>query len=571
MTYSFDIFDTCFVRACGSPKNVFDILARRVLGDNIDESYIIDFALTRIKGEKIARENSKFEEVTISEIYEACDFSGLTDMSQLRIMDMELVLEKDLLVPVWELKKRIKTIHEAGGNVIFISDMYLPSHFLLELLKDNGFWAQNDKLYVSSEIKKTKHSGTLYEFIAKENQIKYCKWLHYGDNRHSDYIIPRKMGIKANLIKHNYTFYENKLRNHFYAPSLPVQHVMASISRCIRLKMEKQSPQAQFTTDFIAPLYVAFVYNILQRAQRDNVRKLYFMARDGYILYNIAKIFEDAFPDINLYYFYASRKSLYPDNESPTDQERLILNYLVQEGIAVKENSQTGIVDLRGTRKCHKIINEILSKNGYNVTNGYYLEVLYDRIPIKEAGKYYALWHSERYNANTVLNEAANLLEQYFSITDQCRTIGYTDVNGRVEPVFDEDKYSHLNSELQNLHIDIAKSWAYYFNLCFLNSKYDAVLHNSEFLLNDFICNPRRVYLKMLRNINITDKGDDGVLFVGNLFICYGAKIFGKRYKVPCWKWGSLSLTLGNIGYYILPTLRKHRSKLKWIFRKVIK
>ena len=30
--YSFDLFDTCFIRACGAPRNVFDLLAYRVLG-----------------------------------------------------------------------------------------------------------------------------------------------------------------------------------------------------------------------------------------------------------------------------------------------------------------------------------------------------------------------------------------------------------------------------------------------------------------------------------------------------------------------------------------------------------
>ena len=41
--YSFDLFDTCFIRACGAPRNVFDLLAYRVLGANSDESARTDF------------------------------------------------------------------------------------------------------------------------------------------------------------------------------------------------------------------------------------------------------------------------------------------------------------------------------------------------------------------------------------------------------------------------------------------------------------------------------------------------------------------------------------------------
>lgn len=50
--YSFDLFDTCFIRACGAPRNVFDLLAYRVLGANSDESARADFALERVKGEQ---------------------------------------------------------------------------------------------------------------------------------------------------------------------------------------------------------------------------------------------------------------------------------------------------------------------------------------------------------------------------------------------------------------------------------------------------------------------------------------------------------------------------------------
>ena len=31
MTYSFDVFDTCLARKCGSPQNVFEVLSKRVV------------------------------------------------------------------------------------------------------------------------------------------------------------------------------------------------------------------------------------------------------------------------------------------------------------------------------------------------------------------------------------------------------------------------------------------------------------------------------------------------------------------------------------------------------------
>lgn len=570
MIYSFDIFDTCFVRSCGEPKNVFDILARKVLGEDVNDSFLYDFALIRIKAEETVRKESQYEDITLSEIYEACDFTGLTDMSNEEIMNLEIATEKEQLTPVWELKEKINNLHIKGNDVIYISDMYLSQDFLLQLLKENNFWAEGDKLYVSSQIRKTKQSGTLYQHIANENQIRFKDWHHYGDNRHSDYKIPRRLGIKACLIKHDYTFYEKKLKNIFCSPSSNVSILMASICRSIRLGMKGQSIQSEFAIEFIAPLYVSFVYNILKQAQIDRVKNLYFMARDGYVLYIIAKEFKDSFEDINLHYFYASRKALYPDKDSSVcfEKEASIIKYLVQEGIASKEgNSKVGIVDLRGTRKCHKVINDILHKYNYNPTVGYYLEVLDDRVTIKEAGNYYALWHSERYCQNTVLNEAANLLEQYFSITNQSRTIGYREKEGKIAPVFDNGKNIEANSVLQNLHIEIVKKWIKYYKQNYLMKENEEVLHLSESLLNAFIFNPRIEYLKMLNNFKVSDSGNDEVPYIRNFLLYFLGNLFGKKYDMPNWTWGSLSLTLGKMGYYILPVLRKNKAKLKCLFR----
>lgn len=41
LTYSFDIFDTCLVRKCGSSDNIFCIWADRALG-KVDRSYLKD-------------------------------------------------------------------------------------------------------------------------------------------------------------------------------------------------------------------------------------------------------------------------------------------------------------------------------------------------------------------------------------------------------------------------------------------------------------------------------------------------------------------------------------------------
>ena len=115
--YSFDLFDTCFIRACGAPRNVFDLLAYRVLGANSDESARTDFALERVKGERKARALSQVEEITLEAIYVCCDFMALTAQSKTEIARLEMQVEREQLVPVYAIREKIKTLHREGHSV----------------------------------------------------------------------------------------------------------------------------------------------------------------------------------------------------------------------------------------------------------------------------------------------------------------------------------------------------------------------------------------------------------------------------------------------------------------------
>ena len=310
---SFDIFDTCLVRACGRPEFVFDILARKVLGQDSNMTQCMDFAYIRRKAESSAiQQNVKkeIEEITIDEIYDECDFSSLTDVPKDKIKKIELELEKELLFPVMEIKDKIDKIRNQNIKILFISDMYLPSLFVMNILMGFGIMKEGDKLYISSEYRKKKSTGSLYKLIKQNESISYNEWQHYGDNIISDVKIPRKLGIKAQKVFHSWSFYERMLALQEMTSSQFSLKMMASISKTIRLQHPK-SPELYFAADLIAPLYVPFVYHIMSEAEKRGITSLYFLARDGYIFYKIALCFRNRFPHINLHYLYVSRKSLY--------------------------------------------------------------------------------------------------------------------------------------------------------------------------------------------------------------------------------------------------------------------
>ena len=450
---TFDIFDTCLVRATGGPDSVFILMARRILNTS-SKSDIQDFVIIRKEGEKKAR-NMFNREISLAELYSQCDFSGLTDWKNEDIMRVELEVEKNVLTPVMEIKSKIIKLREKGIKIGYISDMYLPANFIKSVLEENGLYKENDLLYVSSESKNTKSDGALYRYFKDQQSITHFgNWVHYGDNWHSDWINALKAGALVKHVKHQYNDNET-LDEKRTLPYLKKDiEIIHSVCKSLRICFSKDQ-RYSFAVDVIAPIYVPFVWNVLSQACSRGIKDLYFFARDGLIFYQIARIFSPSFNDISLHYIYVSRKSIYfptvdcfdkenikslfPKDETSynrimadlcmkeddfdssqwddiirlngrdeivdyvfshhqiefilkqkyEEQRSLFLKYLEKEGLA-RINDKSALVDLRGTRKSHERINTFLRKNGYKEVYGYYFEVIEDRVPPSNGDMYYS-------------------------------------------------------------------------------------------------------------------------------------------------------------------------------------
>lgn len=489
MTYSFDIFDTCLVRICGNPAFVFDVLAQRVQ-PQWEESQRFDFSLERQRGESRAREKASKEgkeEVTLEEIYSCCDFTGLGDVPALdTLVQEEMEVERTVLSPVDSVREMIVSLRSQGHQIVFISDMYLSYDFIREVMVQHGFLTVADALYVSSRSGKTKRTGTLFRLVCDEMHLDCRNWRHLGDNRHSDYDIPRNLGIKVELVSHKFSYYENRLQVKDLTSRTQMAGMMASIAKSVRLR-QGDNIHVKFAADLIAPVFVPYVYSVLKDAERRGVSNLFFLARDAYIFYKIAQKFAKAFPSVSLHYLYVSRNSLYlPGLENismdslsplftnidwqglediltrlhltdiqeefvnmygdkmggakdilplllsnPTFSRRLEAKWQEQRRLAVEYFKseglgvgKTAIVDLTGTRRCHHAINKILSSAGLDVAFGYYFEVLDKRKP---GDGYKALNFFERYGYAGKRYAVAphDLYEQYYCITPHRRTYEY--------------------------------------------------------------------------------------------------------------------------------------------------
>ena len=489
------------------------------------------------------------EDVTIEDIYTYCDFSSLTDISKHDIMEEEMAVEEKMLIPVYSVLLEINQLHQEGKRVTFISDMYLPQSFIQHILITTGFFHEEDHLYISSDVGKSKSTGHLYDFVQRELCADFKHWIHQGDNRHSDYIVPRKKGIKAKLINHPLSYYERKAIEYDIALSFSDVRKLSAVSRAIRLST-KDEPVYRFAADFIAPLMTTFVHYIFEDAKRRGLQHLYFIARDACILYHIAQQLIHLYPDITIHYLYASRQSLYKPDEN-------CLPYLHQEGLT---RPHSAIVDMVGSRRCQQCINGLFQQNGFPLVFAYYFEVTPYRIMYTDP--YLAMYYQEQLAGSPHYHHASHpLFEQYFGITDQYRTIGYQKDGDKVAPIYEPDlmdaDYKH---QIFTVNKEICCSFAKYYAMSYIIDP--ARCNNILFAVFAHFCHvPRLGFLMALKDFFSTssETEQEPLLTKRNL----ASILFNKQHYLR-WKQGNLIYNSGILYRPIIAILQWYHNNKKY-------
>lgn len=199
-TVSFDVFDTVVKRDVAEPKDVFALIESRLREGT--EPCVEHFYAQRVEAERAARQTNHGREVTLEEIYRQIPVS---DEQRLELMQLECQTEIEVSRPNIPIKHVYDACVQQGKKVLFISDMYLPSDVILQILRKNGY--NTGHLYVSCEAGRTKRDGRLFTYVQKAEDLTIDGWLHIGDAIPGDFLSPKRLGIKTLLIN-RYLRYE---------------------------------------------------------------------------------------------------------------------------------------------------------------------------------------------------------------------------------------------------------------------------------------------------------------------------------------------------------------------------
>lgn len=341
---SFDVFDTLIKRPFMNPTDLFELMDQdfeQMLPSNLK------FRKVRMESEAIARRkygstNPDWQDITIHEIYQVMSDiyhipADITD----RLKEKEIELELKFCGVRNAGRELYETALLSGKQVIIISDMYLDRETIINILANNGY-EEYSGLYLSSEVRLTKNTGGLYQYVRKELALrKDAHIYHIGDAWQNDYINAEKHGFDPILLPKAREVFENKIQGTVTNDCAAIGlHVNGSIvdkrkqyeslglecmyavvcNRYFDNPYRTFHPESDLNAD---PYFIGFYTLgmhlmglnqwIVSECRARKADAVHFLARDGYMPMKAYEILNAAVSGVpRADYIYASRKAVMP-------------------------------------------------------------------------------------------------------------------------------------------------------------------------------------------------------------------------------------------------------------------
>lgn len=340
---SFDIFDTLLMRKTLVPEDVFLILENRA----VRAGYAIrNLAQIRVE------EQMKLFNPDLREIYEAVQkVTGITDEVRDKLMNLEIEIEKSVLIP---RKSVVDVFHYAvksGKAVYIVSDMYIPAKILGDILTGMGIVGYRE-LIVSCDYKILKMQGL---FSVLKDKIKAGRRvLHIGDNPVNDIKFAETQGFDTFYIRSAGDMYRRSLYAQVVSADIAGINTRSLlglvIARLFNNPFAMEGRQGTCPVDtagdfayfFIAPMIASFMGWLYQEVKADRYDGILFAARDGFLIKGLYELLERELGKGNegyipTFYFLTSRAAA--SSASVTDEASLARVLDTYKYVGLDENT----------------------------------------------------------------------------------------------------------------------------------------------------------------------------------------------------------------------------------------
>ena len=290
---SFDIWDTIIKRKC-HPEEIKLATARYIIlkyENKLKEKYKNIYEILKKRDEIEAEECKKNKENGFDD---ECRILDVFKILEKEIFEENIEIEEELLKEEIEQEKRVIYINPEilpifekykDLKMYCISDFYMSSDNLKELLDYLNLPIKIEKIYSSADYLLNKRTGNLYKKAEEELGIKPEEHIHVGDNVYSDIEMANSLGIETiKTTKQEFNFVPEKGRR--------FEFDLSTIK-----KEEKTKEEKLFNTGVdLAPLLYFFGYSIVEYAIKNKIDKVYYATREGETFIKIHEIIKENNP-----------------------------------------------------------------------------------------------------------------------------------------------------------------------------------------------------------------------------------------------------------------------------------
>jgi len=341
MFVSFDIFDTLILRNVYHFNDVFVVVAeaaRRSYGLDCPD-FLNRRVAAEMRARKIRESSAGTREVDLDQIYEVfVEHDGLSSADAEVLKKLELEFERRFCCVNPFMHAVYDYCRKKGKRIGIVSDMYLPQPFLENVLKAAGYEGYEFFL-LSNACVKRKRDGSIFPLLIEKAGVPADRILHIGDDRVSDFEMPKKAGLDA-------WFYlrckkaDAAFSARFNNGLQPVKHDTPAMAVYNGLRVKKlftgrPLDESSMKADFwyrlgygkLGFVFLGFACWLEEQLRRESFDRVYFLSRDGFFIRQVYDIVsavgKDALPSSS--YLYVSRRSLAFALQNEDNTERLDL------------------------------------------------------------------------------------------------------------------------------------------------------------------------------------------------------------------------------------------------------
>jgi FMN phosphatase YigB (HAD superfamily) len=339
-TVSFDFYDTLFTRFSVRPEDVQSAVGHRLASEGLLPPGA-DFLKCRKAAEARARRVKGQGDVSSSEIYAAFpSVAKWAGAATKRAEALEREIEGCVLrarAPVLALARELASL---GKRVLVVSDTYVDAAFMAGVLEAHGAGGVFAETLASSEVGLRKDTGAIWPWLRDRETAARKRYVHVGDNEHSDMQIPGSFGVGSMGLVNTAVLAD--LRKCPMPPGWREGRsdwrsgvLLGPLVARVGEDPFSPPPRSPFRFDdardlgycVFGPMAFAFMSWLARRVAENGIDRCYFLARGAYFLHRLYEklsALDKSLPPAS--YLMASRRSVLPAAFATTEEPSWILS-----------------------------------------------------------------------------------------------------------------------------------------------------------------------------------------------------------------------------------------------------